>query len=71
MSITGGNEMKGKQMNNVNSTILRLWEQEEGLTAVEYAVAGGLIAAATVVAFQTLGITVTGVITGINTALAG
>ena len=31
------------------------WQEESGLTVVEYAVAGGLIAAAVVVAFRTLG----------------
>ena len=45
------------------------WNDEEGLTAVEYAVAGGLIATAVVTAFKTLGVTVQGVIEGINTAI--
>ena len=44
---------------------------EEGLTIVEYAVAGALISAAAVGAFTALGGTVTTVITGINTALGG
>lgn len=43
---------------------------EEGLTVVEYAVAGGLIAAVTIAAFRALGLTVTGVINGIDAALA-
>ena len=43
--------------------------EEEGLTTVEYAVAGGLIALAVVGAFQALGVTVGGVITGIDTAI--
>lgn len=42
---------------------------ERGLTTVEYAVAGGLIALAVIVAFQTLGLTVAAVITQINTVL--
>ena len=42
---------------------------EEGLTIVEYAVAGGMIAAAVVAAFKGLGITVNGIIVGINTAI--
>jgi pilus assembly protein Flp/PilA len=58
-------------MDSFKNAVIALWQEEEGLTAVEYAVAGGLIAAATVTAFRTLGVTVTGVITGINTALAG
>jgi pilus assembly protein Flp/PilA len=43
---------------------------EEGLTTVEYAVAGGLIAAVVIVAFQALGVTVGGVVQGINDTLA-
>lgn len=39
---------------------------EEGLTMVEYAVAGGLITAAAAVAFQTLGGDVTAVINKID-----
>ena len=42
---------------------------ERGLTTVEYAVAGGLIALAVVGAFQALGATVGGVINGINAIL--
>ena len=45
--------------------------EEEGLTTVEYAVAGGLIAATVVAALSTLGETVLGVIQGINTELTG
>jgi pilus assembly protein Flp/PilA len=43
---------------------------EEGLTTVEYAIAGGLVGAAVIVAFQTLGGTVGGVITYIDTELS-
>jgi pilus assembly protein Flp/PilA len=43
---------------------------EEGLTTVEYAIAGGLVGAAVIVAFQTLGGTVGGVITYIDSELA-
>ena len=46
-------------------------KNEEGLTVVEYAVAGGLITAAVVASFTALGGTVDGIIAGINTALAG
>ncbi len=46
-------------------------KQEEGLTTVEYAVAGGLIALAVIIAFQALGLTVGGIITNIDTILAG
>jgi pilus assembly protein Flp/PilA len=44
--------------------------EEEGLTTVEYAVAGALIAAAVIAAFTNLGGTVGGVITYICNQLA-
>lgn len=47
------------------------WNDEEGLTAVEYAVAGGLIVVGVVAAFQLLGANVDRVIRLINTALDG
>lgn len=46
--------------------ILKFLRDEEGLTMVEYAVAGGMIAAAGVLAFQTLGGHVTRIINIIN-----
>ncbi|WP_324731049.1 Flp family type IVb pilin [Pseudomonas paeninsulae] len=55
----------------IKTAVMKFVEDEDGLTVVEYAVAGGLIAAVTVAAFRTLGVTVTGVINGINTALGG
>jgi len=39
---------------------------EEGLTIVEYAVAAGLITAAVAFSFQTLGVTVNGIIVTLN-----
>ncbi len=45
--------------------------KQKGLTTVEYAVAGGLIAAAVVTAFQLLGQNVTTIINGITAALPG
>ncbi len=51
--------------------ILSFVRDEEGLTTVEYAVAGSLIAAAVVVAFRELGEQVGTVIDGINTAIGG
>jgi pilus assembly protein Flp/PilA len=53
----------------MKQAITKFLRDEEGLTTVEYAVAGGLIAAATIAAFETLGITVTGVIEGIDAEL--
>ena len=46
-------------MKNAIKTFLR---EEEGLTTVEYAIAGGLVGLAVVGAFQLLGTTVGGVI---------
>lgn len=46
-------------------------KKQKGLTTVEYAVAGGLIAAAVITAFIALGTNVGVVITGITTALPG
>jgi pilus assembly protein Flp/PilA len=54
----------------MKQAITKFIQDEEGLTTVEYAVAGGLIAAATIIAFEALGLTVTGVIEGINDELA-
>ena len=54
----------------MKTKLLNFIRNQKGLTTVEYAVAGGLIALAVVVAFRTLGVTVGGVITAINAALA-
>jgi pilus assembly protein Flp/PilA len=51
--------------------VLSFLRDEEGLTIVEYAVAAGLISAAVVIAFTTLGQTILGVINGLITALGG
>jgi pilus assembly protein Flp/PilA len=45
-------------------------KNEEGLTTVEYAIAGGLVGAAVIAAFQLLGAQVGRVITAIWTALS-
>ena len=49
--------------------LMQFLRNEEGLTTVEYAVAGALIAAAVVVAFETLGNQVGIVINTITTAI--
>lgn len=54
----------------MKESILKFLRDEDGLTTVEYAVAGGVIAAAVVTAFLTLGNTVEGEITGINNNLS-
>jgi pilus assembly protein Flp/PilA len=50
--------------------LIAFLREEEGLTTVEYAIAGGLVGAAVIVAFRTLGVTVGGVITYIEAQLA-
>ena len=45
-------------MNTLLAKIEAFVKDEEGLTVVEYAVAGGLIAAGVIIAFQALGVTV-------------
>jgi len=49
--------------------ILKFLRDEEGLTTVEYAVAGALVAAAVVTAFTALGGQVGTVINGLKTAI--
>jgi len=56
-------------MRSFKSALVALIKNDEGLTTVEYAIAGGLIGLAVVVAFRTLGLTVGTVITAINTAI--
>jgi pilus assembly protein Flp/PilA len=57
-------------MTNIGGVLTALWKDEEGLTVVEYAIAGGLIGATVIVAFQTLGLTVGGIIGYIQAQLA-
>jgi pilus assembly protein Flp/PilA len=42
-------------MNNLKQAVLNFIREEEGLTVVEYAVAGGLISLAVVASFTALG----------------
>ena len=56
-------------MKRIKDTLSALWREDEGLTTVEYAVAGGLIAAAVIAAFKALGGTVGAIINNINTLL--
>lgn len=51
--------------------LLAFLRDEEGLTTVEYAVAGGLISLAVVAAFTALGTNVGTIITQIEAALPG
>ena len=49
--------------------IVAFMQEEEGLTTVEYAIAGGLVGAAVITAFTNLGTQVGRIIGGIVTAL--
>lgn len=50
--------------------LLAFLRDEEGLTTVEYAIAGGLVGAGVIAAFNLLGLEVNSVITDITTALS-
>lgn len=58
-------------LTKLKSFVLRFKKDELALTTVEYAVAGGLVAAAVIVAFTDLGAAVGNVITGITGVLNG
>ena len=53
-----GCEIEEKTM-SIKDTLLAFIREEEGLTAVEYAVAGGLVSLAVVAAFTNLGTAIT------------
>jgi pilus assembly protein Flp/PilA len=57
-------------MIQLKTALTALCKDDQGLTTVEYAVAGGLIASVLVGAFITLGSTVGTIITYINTQLS-
>lgn len=56
-------------MINLKQAVAEFIREEEGLTVVEYAIAGGLVGLGVIGAFRALGITVGGVITDIDTEL--
>ena len=51
--------------------VMKFFREEDGLTTVEYAIAGGLVGAAVIAAFLALGGQVGRIITAIWNALAG
>jgi pilus assembly protein Flp/PilA len=53
----------------MKNSLIAFWKEEEGLTVVEYAIAGGLIGAAVITAFVALGGTVNTIINFINNQL--
>jgi pilus assembly protein Flp/PilA len=56
-------------MNTFMTKLRTFWREEEGLTTVEYAIAGGLVGLAVVLAFTNLGTRVGQIITAIHDAL--
>jgi pilus assembly protein Flp/PilA len=56
-------------MKNLNTVLLAFWQEESGLTIVEYALAGTLVAIAAVTALTALGTGVATKIGAITTAL--
>lgn len=60
-----------KQIKNLLIQIGRFGREEQGLTMVEYAVAGALIAVAATVAFQSLGTAVASKIELITSSING
>ena len=56
-------------MKTLNKTLLAFWQEESGLTIVEYALAGTLVAIAAAATLKTLGTTVSNTIGNITGAL--
>lgn len=63
---------KGKfEMKMIKESVAKFIKDEDGLTTVEYAVAGALVAAAVAGAFTALGTAVTGRVTTLGTIVTG
>lgn len=58
-------------MNSLKQAVMNFIREEEGLTIVEYAIAGGLISVAVATMFSELGTAVLGVITDLRDAVLG
>lgn len=58
-------------MSNLKQAAINFIREEEGLTVVEYAIAGGLVGLGVVTAFTQLGQQVARIIGGLVTALTG
>jgi pilus assembly protein Flp/PilA len=50
-------------------SIIRFWKDEEGLTMVEYAIAGALVAGTAILVFTNLGTAIVAAITNLVTAI--
>ncbi|MCO6059611.1 Flp family type IVb pilin [Pseudomonas sp. MOB-449] len=55
----------------IKTSVMKFVKDEDGLTTVEYAVAGGLIALAVVTAFTELGTAVTNKLADLTTCIGG
>lgn len=58
-------------MSKLQNKLYALWREEEGLTTVEYAIAGSLVGLTVVLAFTNLGTAVGDVIADITNCLNG
>lgn len=58
-------------LQSIKTSVLKFIKDEDGLTIVEYAVAGGLITLGAVTAFVTLGENVNDAITSLGCAVTG
>ncbi|MCY1438572.1 Flp/Fap pilin component [compost metagenome] len=58
-------------LQTIKASVMKFVKDENGLTVVEYAVAGGLVAATLITAFTNLGTAVKGKINALITALGG
>lgn len=58
-------------MQQFKARVSKFLRDEEGLTTVEYAIAGGMVGAGAIAAFNLLGIQVGRIVTEIKDALAG
>lgn len=58
-------------MDKFTQVLKEFWNDEEGLTAVEYAVAGGIITAALVAGFSAIGTKASSLLKDLVTAIGG
>ena len=58
-------------MRNLKQALIAFIREEEGLTVVEYAIAGGLVGLGVITAFDNLGFQVNRIIAAIVTLLTG
>jgi pilus assembly protein Flp/PilA len=67
----GANQERKESVMSIKQKLLGFLRDEEGLTTVEYAVAGGLVALAVITAFTALGTNVGNIIQDIVDLLPG